>query len=598
MTAPHPSWLLVVAAGLAATAFAGQGGPALAATPTATPTQADDATPRRVSAPGRYQGYSEPVFDGSERSSFHIQVRDGTRLAVDLFRPTRDGRASAEPLPVIWMHTPYNRRNYRRGPTIDHYTGYAAQLLPYGYNVAVVDYRGVNASFGQNHARTRGQWLEHARWDAYDVTEWLARQPWSTGRIGMWGCSATGTSQLQAATTRPPSLKAIMPLSIEFDSMPLGGIVDPVQLPQPGQTPDLDVNPAPVDGANGDALLAQALSEHRHNILSVGDVPFRDSVSPTLGVQWWLQGSPVSYLDALRASGIGIYVSNAWEEAGARRGGFDLFNNVPNVKAIATFGAHCRWDDVKQASGFDIVVEELRFFDHWLKGIDNGVMDEPGFTYYTYHAPGDGWRQSRSWPPAGSVNTAFHVGSGSLQPDFGTPGEDVVLTGPRPSTNSVTTQVHPANAGISYLGPQLEGDVELSGHPVMRLWLATELEDVDVLARLDDIAPDGTVASASHYMLGQLRATHRALAQAPYDTGSRPYQSHRSGDVLQVEPGQPMELVFELLPMSYVFRAGHRMRMNLSFARPHSHPQEPGTVRILRTAQHPSVVLLPVVGVE
>lgn len=558
--------------------------------------QAEGATAPRVSRPGEYRGYSEPQYDGIEHSSFYIQVRDGTRLAVDLFRPTRDGRPSDEPLPVIWMHTPYNRRNYRRGPTIDHYTGYAGRLLPYGYNVAIVDYRGVNASFGQNHARTRGQWLEHARWDAYDVTEWLARQPWSTGRIGMWGCSATGTSQLQAATTRPPSLKAIMPLSIEFDSMPLGGIVDPVQLPVPGQKPDLDMNPAAVDGEDAEALLAQALDEHRDNILSVGDLPFRDSVSPTLGVQWWLQGSPVSYLEELRASGIGIYVSNAWEEAGARRGGFDLFNNVPNVKAIATFGAHCRWDDVKAASGFDIVVEELRFFDYWLKGIENGVMDEPGYTYYTYHAPGSGWRQSSTWPPAGSIDTAFHLGAGSLQPAAGADDDDRVQTGPRPSTNSVTTEVHPDNAGISYFSQVLDDDLELTGHPVMQLWLATELDDVDVLARLDEIAPDGTATTGSHYMLGQLRASQRALAQAPYDTRGRPYHSHRSTDLLQVEPDQPMEMVFELLPMSYVFRAGHRIRLNLTFARPHLHPQDPGQVRVLRTGQYPSRVLLPVVS--
>jgi predicted acyl esterase len=556
---------------------------------------ADGSAAARISRPGVYQGYSSPRFDGHLHSSFHIQVRDGTRLAADLYQPTRNGKTSQEPLPLVWMHTPYNRRNYRRGPTIEAYPGYAAGLLAHGYNVAVVDFRGVNASFGQNHARTRGEWLEPARWDAYDVTEWFARQPYSNGRIGMWGCSATGTSQLQAATTRPPSLKAIMPLSIEFDSMPLGGIVDPQPVYPPGAKPDLDVDPAPVDGPDGQALLEAALADHAGNIPGLGQVPYRDSISTTLGVPWWLLSSPVTYLRELRESGIGIYVSNAWEEAGARRGGFDLFNNVPNTKAIATFGEHCRWDHVKQQSGFDIVVEELRFFDYWLKGIDNGVMDEPGYTYYTYNAPGDGWRQSEVWPPRASTPTAYFFGDGQLQPAPVAAGTDTARTGPRASTNSVTTEVHPDNAGISYLTPPLPADMELTGHPAIHLWLSTALEDVDALARLDEIAPDGRVLTSTHYLLGQLRASQRAQASAPYDIGARPYQSHRHADRLPVPKDTPIELHFELLPMSYVFRQGHRLRLNLTFSAPADPHGAGAPVQVLHSAAHPSRVMLPLV---
>ncbi|HBJ92074.1 MAG TPA: hypothetical protein DDZ43_04285, partial [Hyphomonadaceae bacterium] len=66
-----------------------------------------------ISAPGQYSGYSEPYYDGYERSSFYVPVRDGTRLAVDLFQPTQDGELADEPLPVVWMHSPYNRRSFR-----------------------------------------------------------------------------------------------------------------------------------------------------------------------------------------------------------------------------------------------------------------------------------------------------------------------------------------------------------------------------------------------------------------------------------------------------------------------------------------------------
>ena len=97
-----------------------------------------------------------------------------------------------------------------------------------------MDFRGVYASFGQNRAYNRGEWIDAARMDAYDITEWFARQPWSSGNIGMWGCSATGGSQMQAATMAPPSLKAIFPMSAEFDAYPFrvnGGVAPPPGAP-------------------------------------------------------------------------------------------------------------------------------------------------------------------------------------------------------------------------------------------------------------------------------------------------------------------------------------------------------------------------------
>ena len=105
------------------------------------------------------------------------------------------------------MHSPYNRRSFRGEPAVEAYPGYAIELVPHGYNVAIVDFRGVFASFGRNIGYNRGEWVEAARWDAYDITEWFADQSYSNGNIGMWGCSATGGSQMQALTTRPPSLR-------------------------------------------------------------------------------------------------------------------------------------------------------------------------------------------------------------------------------------------------------------------------------------------------------------------------------------------------------------------------------------------------------
>ena len=118
-----------------------------------------------------------------------------------------------KPLPIAWMHTPYQRRNYpSNSPNLAAalYPGAALGLVKYGYVVGVVDQRGLYASYGTRYS---GNF-----WDAYDITEWFAAQPWSDGNIGMWGCSATGGSQVAATSLMPPSLKAVFPMSCGFSS--------------------------------------------------------------------------------------------------------------------------------------------------------------------------------------------------------------------------------------------------------------------------------------------------------------------------------------------------------------------------------------------
>ena len=212
----------------------------------------------RVSSPGRYEGYSSALYDGHSMSSQYVSVRDGTRLAVDIFRPTRNGAVGTEKLPVLWMNTPYNRRNYRDGLTAANYPGKALELVKYGYVVAIADFRGLYASFGRNAGFNRGEWQDWARFDAYDITEWLAKQPWSSGKVGMWGCSATGGSQMQAMTTAPPSLKAIFPMSCEWDVfgfVAVGGMTPPQGVPtqvmRGGSRAERDKSAVPVDGPQG-----------------------------------------------------------------------------------------------------------------------------------------------------------------------------------------------------------------------------------------------------------------------------------------------------------------------------------------------------------
>ena len=557
----------------------------------------------RISRPGAYEGYALAAFDGYVRSSFYVPMRDGTRLAVDLFRPTRKGVVSDQRLPVVWMHTPYNRRVTQEGPTAERYPGFALRLVKYGYVVAVVDYRGLYTSFGRNRAYNRGEWIPPATTDAYDLTEWLAKQPWSSGRIGMWGCSATGGSQMQAATTRPPSLKAIMPLSAEFDVYTfeaLGGITQPGPVTTAaGTTPNAnaarDAVAASVDGADGPALLARAIAEHKDNVESPGALPFRDSWSEAMKTPWWISSSASTYLPALKDADFGVYAVANWDEAGTKTGAFYTFNNLPKdrTKLLVGPNTHCGWAKTEEDTGFSIVTEELRFFDHWLKGVGNGVMTEPRITYYTYNAPAaSAWRTASAWPLPDQKLTDFYLAPATLS-EAAPPSGGESSTPMSPPAPASVIHISGQTGGLSFDTAPLPSDQEITGAPVMHLWISTRAKDVDALAVIEDLAPDGS--TRTYQMLGRLRASGRALAKAPYDTMGLPWHSHLKADARPLVADEPADLEFDLLPMSYIFKAGHRVRLRLTFADPARSESGAPEVKVLWGGSHASRITLPLI---
>ena len=559
----------------------------------------------KVSAPNQYSGYSTKRFDGYERSSFYIPVRDGTRLAVDLFRPTLDGELVDDKLPVVWMHTPYNRRSYRGQPAAEAYPGYALELVPYGYNVAVVDFRGVYASFGKNIGYNRGEWVEAAKWDAYDITEWFADQSYSNGNIGMWGCSATGGSQMQALTTTPPSLKAVIPMSAELDAYAFamsGGVPRGQAISTPGSTASQDmirrrdIMAVAVDGPEAETLLEQAKAEHEQNIESVGQVDFRDSLSPSTGFEWWAVSSPHTYLDDLKSANTGVMVVANWDEAGTCHGSFLTFNNLnpENVKLLAGPSTHCAWSDVEEKTGFNLVTEELRFYDHWLKGVDNNVMSEPAVTYYTYNAPDDAaWRQSEVWPLADEVRTPFYLTPENRLQETAATGQteavDFAMTEP-PLAQTVT--LGPSEGGALFETEPLEQAIEVTGHPVANLWISSDQPDADVTVYIHDVAPDGS--KQSYQMLGRLRASRRAIAEAPFDNLGLPWHSHTIEDAAPIPEGQAVELAIELFPMSYIFQKGHKIQVQVAASSPDAETQN-GRVSLLTGGEKASWIDLPII---
>ena len=566
--------------------------------------------PGSVSKPGEYSGYGDKKYNGFELSSVYVPMRDGTKLAVDLYRPKdASGQVTDEKLPVLWMHTPYNRRRFAStagaGLPGEVYPGAAARLVDYGYVAAVVDYRGLYASYGTNQGFNRGEWVDGARMDAYDITEWFAEQPWSNGKIGMWGCSATGGSQMQALTVAPPHLKAIFPMSCEFDVYPFGvpgGMAatsgDTKAPPGASSGAARDAMAAAVDEDASGAMLREAIASHAMNIENPGYAPFRDSVATNIPEVWWAKSSPHTYLSTILESGIAVYAAANWDEAATKYGAFFTYNNLTNPRRLIVGPKpHCAWFDVEADTGFDLLVEERRFFDYWLKDIDNGIMDEPGVYYYTYNESKDKeWRASPTWPLANEKRTDYFFGAGTLTSTAPTEAsaktDHVVDYTVTQGTTSTTSS--PTPRGIAFATEPLAADVRVTGHPVAELWVASTADDGDFIATLQDVSPTGAITA--YNMHGRLRASQRKEVDPPYNNLGLPYHPFGEKDAMPLTPGEPTLLRFDLLPISFLFKAGHRIQVTLSFADTPTPRITPApTVSIFHDAAHPSKIVLPII---
>jgi putative CocE/NonD family hydrolase len=529
--------------------------------------------PPRVSRFGEYKGYSEPVYDGWERTSFYIPTRDGTRLAVDLLRPTRGGKVAAERLPVIWTAHRYRRAEAdadKLYTIVDNSYPWMADLLRHGYVVAAVDVRGSGASFGT----FGGMFTRQETEDSYNVTEWLGTQPWSNGKVGMYGGSYLAMTQYMAAGRVPPHLAAIFPEKGGADLYALlwnGGIFRASFIERwTGLVRELDVdNPAPpVDGPEGEALRRAAVAEHLAN-RSMAEIsqalPFRDSVDAKTGIRPWLEWSPITYRKEIERSGVAIYHLAGWFDRYVL-GQIVLYKNLGNPQRI-TIGPWSHVQDHELDSG----AEHRRFYDYWLKGIDNGIMKEDPVHYYVM---GSGWRSAREWPLPEEKRTAYwFAADGRLTPEASGQGRDTLAVdysasiwpAPRWSLEATYPEDLSANdaKGITYTTPPLTADVEVTGHPVVRLWVSAEVPDADLFVYLEEVDAKG----ASHYVTeGSLRASLRATADPGFDYLGLPWHRSFAADAAPLPRGEPVELAFDLFPTSNLFDAGHRIRVTVTGA--------------------------------
>src|SRR5690606_17575904 len=224
-----------------------------------------------------------PRAQGPRRESLYVPVRDGTRLAMHVYRPARDGALLQGKLPVLFALTPYRARFRDAQGGVHELEAFprdaAAALLDAGYVLAVADIRGKGASYG---ARRGFQDRTEAR-DGHDLVQWLAAQPWSSGRVGMYGCSYVGGTTLHVASTAPPALRAIFTGASDLDKFAFvrhGGITAQFNT-RPDEPLSDGLASLPVDADPRGVMLRAAVAEHAANTpmapLWYG-MPFRDSI--------------------------------------------------------------------------------------------------------------------------------------------------------------------------------------------------------------------------------------------------------------------------------------------------------------------------------
>ncbi|RAI01185.1 hydrolase [Acuticoccus sediminis] len=554
-------------------------------------------------SPRRYLANRTATYTIAPPTSRYITMRDGCRIALDVYLP--EGERPADGVPAILILTPY----YRRFATAEGSSAeptpnaarYRDEFVPYGYALVVVDVRGSGASFG-----TRDSFRSPTeRDDFFEIAEFVANEPWCNGVLGSTGISYLGAASCFLASTGHPAVKAIAPLFAVWntwvDHQYPGGVrmntlpasYDRLMIGLDHDRRDILAEtayfghpdyrgPAPVDGDDG-TLVAEAVAEHRNNFHMpdfIGEFPFADSRLPYDETFGAFSFSPYHYAEGFRPD-CAIYNISGWMDgAGFANGAIARHLSLPNPQHLLLgpwdHGARTNVSPWRkgQLSDFPLYAEILRFFDTYLMGLDTGLEDEAPVHYFSLH--GEEWRAAGAWPPVTGAQTLHLAADGALGAPNGS-GSDTWKADFNRGTGlntrherlaAINTTTYYADwqdriDGLaSYTTAPLDAPLEVSGHPVVEVQLTADQGDAVLFAYLSEIEADGSVRYVTE---GHLRALHRKMADPdPRQVWSWPFRDYSAANAEPLRPGEPATLRFALLPTSWVFSAGSRIR--LSFA--------------------------------
>lgn len=542
-----------------------------------------------------------PAYDGVDSKSFYVTMRDGVKLAVRVDRPTRGGQVEAAKLPVIWHHSLSVSQQLADGVG----EGISAtrefpKLVRYGYVIVQVARRGNGQSFGA----MRGYHDRNEAQDAFDMIDWLSKQDWSNGKVGMYGCSNTGDATMHALTMRPPALKAAFAGCFswnKYDAFRRGGVFAQWGT-GPTRSIEQDMKVTPVDGDPHKVQLRQAAEQHQQAtplFQMWKELPYRDSFSTLVGSRFWAEGSASSYASQIRMTGIPLYIMGGWHDE-LRDQAFITNRNIPGSHVVIGPWKHCQNPD------FAMLEEMHRFFDRYLKDIDTGIDRDQAIHYYTMNAaPGSEWRSTPVWPLSNTSPTSWFLSDGGRLGQKRVGGGKGVeftvqyaLSCPEAGSGSTVQPCHVNGADPSFTSAPMKAATEVTGNPVADIWIETKAPDANIFLYLEDVGPDGKVTVVTE---GRLKASLRKLDKAPWAIpGDYPWHRAFAEDVQPVEPDAPTRLQFDIMPTSWVFRPGHRIQFTVAGADHRERAREElkpaPVVRILTDGRHASQVMLPVIA--
>jgi len=466
-----------------------------------------------------------------------MTTRDGVKLAANVFLPAGPG-----PFPVVLSRTPYLK------DSLEDLAGYQAKkYVDAGYAYVLQDTRGRGRSEGFYDAFTTD--ME----DGYDTVEWVAKQPWSNGKVGMVGGSALGITTNLAAMAAPPHLVAayviVAPYDMLLNSYPGGVLKDQDTL---GWLKGQNETPEQLAMVSGQATNSA----------------------------FWTERAMTTQRKFIH---IPMYNQGGW---------YDIFNdgNVENFRWLQSYGSKGARGNQKlymgsyghgglggDKSGVDYPQkgtvappsDEMRWWDYWLKGHDNGIMKEPPVTLFMmasgekgHPSPYSRAFTSASWPPANHA-TSYYL----------TDGLHLSTKAPVVAHASISYKFDPAHPAPTYGGsnllqtagpldqrpigqrqdylrfetPMLTKNVAIAGHVDMTLWAATDGLDTDFMVKLVDVYPDGY---EQIILDNPIRARYR--------NGRDP------DDVAMMVPGQPAKLHIDLWNTAFTFEKGHRIEVTVT----------------------------------
>lgn len=591
-----------------------------------------------------YDYKSKQEYDKIVDTSFYLTMRDSVKLAVNLYLPK--GLPADAKVPLILYQTRYWRGGSFRWPFNMFLSNFSTtygklieQVIYSGYAVMAVDVRGSGASTG-----TRDYpWTMDEIKDGGELVDWAIKQPWSNGRVGSAGVSYSGTTAELLAANMHPAVKCVVPMFSLFDvyddiSFPNGVHFDYFTKNWGAANVALDANKFPekarkarfvvrgVEPVKGQKdVLKEALKEHDAN-LNVYDgaktVVYRDDRSSNKAQVQTKTFSPYSFKDEIDKSGTVIYSISGWydgdyQHACIKR--FLTFNNPHNKLTLGPWehggGYNCSPEN-PGASSFDKLNELMKFFDFYLKDIQTGVEQEPRVHYFTMGE--EKWKASDTWPPKGTVNTPVYFAAGnklattkptaSGQTFYEYQVDTTASSGPDARWNSVFGELHTPEAYNDFKermakmlvikGDALASNMEITGHGIVSLYMSSSDEDGAVFVYLLDEGPDGNIKYITE---GNMRLLHRKIGDKstmPYpDAANVPYHSYLKADGAPMVPGKPEQVLFDLLPVSYQVKAGHKIVIAVSCAdRDHFELLDSADdkIKIYYTADMPSSITLPV----